>query len=106
VSDGVDDLVGGLGPFEGLSVVVPELDPLFERAGQLIDGAENTAVQAAALQFGEPPLHLYVGYTWCLIRCCYVITSGVSQLLVDDVFSQLSRLISRSSGETLGESRV
>jgi hypothetical protein len=56
VSDGLDDLVGGLGPLEGFGVVVPELDPLFERAGQLIDGAEDTAVQPAALQFGEPPL--------------------------------------------------
>src|SRR5260370_23184482 len=57
-SDCLDDLVGGLGPLEGLGVVIPELDPLFERAGQLVDRAEDTAVQAAALQFGEPPLHL------------------------------------------------
>src|SRR5258705_13836843 len=56
--DGVDDLVGGPGPLEGLGVGVPELDPLFQRAGQLVDGAEDTPLQATTLQFGEPSLYL------------------------------------------------
>src|SRR5205823_12658865 len=34
-ADAVDDLVGGLGPFEGPGVFVPELDPVFERGGEL-----------------------------------------------------------------------
>jgi hypothetical protein len=55
-SNRVDDLVGGLRPLKRFGVLVPELDPLFERAGQLIDGAEDTAVQPTALQFGEPSL--------------------------------------------------
>jgi len=55
-SDGVDDLVGGLGPLEGFGVLVPELDPLFEGAGQLVDRAEDATVEPAALQFSEPSL--------------------------------------------------
>src|SRR5260370_36044925 len=57
-SNRVDDLVGGLGPLEGLGVVVPELDPLFEGAGQLVDRAEDATVEPAALQFSEPSLDL------------------------------------------------
>jgi hypothetical protein len=57
-SNRVDDLVGGLRPFEGFGVVVPELDPLFERAGQLVDRAEDATVEPAALQFSEPSLDL------------------------------------------------
>src|SRR6266404_7866015 len=54
----VDDLVGGLRPLKRFGVLVPELDPLFEGAGQLVDRAEDAAVEAAALQFGEPSLDL------------------------------------------------
>lgn len=32
----VDDLVGGSGPGEGLGAFVPELDPLLERGGELV----------------------------------------------------------------------
>src|SRR5260370_5326988 len=56
--DRVDDLVGGLRPLKRLGVLVPELDPLFERAGQLVDRAEDATVEPTALQFSEPPLDL------------------------------------------------
>src|SRR5207247_6170074 len=57
-ADAVDDLVGGLGPFEGPGAFVPELDPLLECAGELIEGAEDAAFEAAPLQFGQPSLDL------------------------------------------------
>lgn len=50
--------VGGLGPFEGLSGGVPGIDPVLERGGELVEGAEHAAVEAASLQLGEPPFHL------------------------------------------------
>jgi len=56
VSNRVDDLVGGLRPPKWSGVLVPELDPLFEGAGQLVDRAEDATVEPAALQFSEPPL--------------------------------------------------
>src|ERR1017187_4969919 len=57
-SNRVDDLVGGLGPLEGFGILVPELDPLFEGAGQLVDRAEDAPVEPTALQFSEPSLDL------------------------------------------------
>jgi hypothetical protein len=47
-------LVRGLGPLEGLGGVVPELDPFLERGGEVFEGAEHAAVEAAALDLGEP----------------------------------------------------
>ena|SRR6266498_1328187 len=55
-ADAVDDLVGGLGPLERPGVIVPELDPVFQRDRELVERAENAAFQAAPLQFGEPSL--------------------------------------------------
>src|SRR6266705_5538470 len=57
-SNRVDDLVGGLRPLTRFGVLVPELDPLFEGAGQLVDRAEHATVEPTALQFSEPPLDL------------------------------------------------
>ena len=37
---------------------VPELDPLFERGGEFLQGAEHPAFQASSLQFSKPPLNL------------------------------------------------
>jgi hypothetical protein len=34
------DLVGGLGPLEGPGVAVPGLDPVLERGGEFVEGAE------------------------------------------------------------------
>lgn len=55
-ADGVDDLVGGLGPLEGAGGVVPELDPFLEGGSEFFQGAERAAIGAAALDLGEPPL--------------------------------------------------
>lgn len=57
-SNRVDDLVGGLRPLKRFGVLVPELDPLFEGAGQLVDRAEDATVEPTALQFSEPSLDL------------------------------------------------
>jgi hypothetical protein len=57
-ADGVDDLVGGLGPLEGAGGDVPELDSVLERGGEVFEGAEDAAVEAAALDLGEPALPL------------------------------------------------
>ena len=48
----------GFGVGEGACAFVPEPDSLFERIGELVQRAEHAAVQAARLQFGQPPLDL------------------------------------------------
>lgn len=40
---------------EGAGVIVPGLDPGFQRGLELVERAEHAALQAAPLQLGEPP---------------------------------------------------
>jgi hypothetical protein len=54
----VDYLAGSLGPPEGPGAGIPGLDPVFKCGGELVEGAEDAAVQAAPLQLGEPPFDL------------------------------------------------
>ena len=55
--EGVQDLVGGLGPDERLGVPVPLVDPLTDIGLQLGDIAVGGPAQLAAGQLGEPALN-------------------------------------------------
>ena len=56
MSDGVEDLVGGLGPHERLGVLVPFVDPAADVAFQVDDGVVCGTAEFAGGQFGEPAL--------------------------------------------------
>lgn len=54
--EGVEDLVGGLGPDEGLGVSVPLVDPAAQVSFEFDHAAMGRAAQFAVGQFGEPAL--------------------------------------------------
>jgi class 3 adenylate cyclase len=54
--DGVEDLVGGLGPHKRPRVGVPGVGPGLDRCGELGHRAVGAATQPLAGQLGEPPL--------------------------------------------------
>jgi len=55
-ADGVEDLVGGLGPDVGAGVLVPGLDPLADVGVQRADGAVRAAAQEFRGELAEPLL--------------------------------------------------
>src|ERR1700678_4295811 len=55
-TDLLDDLVRGLGPDEGLRVLVPVVGPQTQRLGELADAAEDTTAKPALGQQSEPAL--------------------------------------------------
>ena len=56
--DGGEDVVGGLGPFEGLGVFVVRLDEGADVGLELESGAVHAALQLLARELGEPALDL------------------------------------------------
>jgi hypothetical protein len=54
--EGVEDLVGGLGPGEGFGVGVPFVDPLADVGFEFGDAAVGGTRRLRVVQFGEPAL--------------------------------------------------
>jgi hypothetical protein len=52
------DLVGALGPDEGLGVLVPVVSPLLDATGELGDAAMHAALEVLGGQGCEPALDL------------------------------------------------
>jgi hypothetical protein len=52
----LEDLVGGLGPDEGLGVVVPGVDPGADVGVELTDRAVRSAARLLGRQFAKPAL--------------------------------------------------
>ena len=53
-----EDLVGGLGPFEGSGILVVVIDEGADVSFQLLDGGVNTALEPLSGELGEPALDL------------------------------------------------
>lgn len=75
--EGVEDLVGGLGPDEGFGVGVLDVDPLADVGFEFGDAAVGGAAEFAVGEFGEPafdqvepraqrdsPVHTESAYVW------------------------------------------
>ena len=56
--DGSQNLVGGLGPFEGLRVFVVPIDEGADVGLELPDGGVNTSLDLLSGEFSEPALDL------------------------------------------------
>ena len=56
--DRSQDLVCGFGPFEGLRVVVVQLDEGTDVGLELLDGGVNTSLDLLSGEFSEPALDL------------------------------------------------
>ena len=56
--DRSQDLVCGLGPFEGLRVSVVQVDEGTDVGLELPDGSEDTALDLLSGEFSEPALNL------------------------------------------------
>ena len=56
-ADLLDDFVGGLGPNEGLRVVVPSLGPETDFLGELCDAAKHATAQPTVGEQSEPAFY-------------------------------------------------
>ena len=55
---GSEYLVGGLGPFEGLGILVVSVDEGTDVGLELADGGMDSTSEALSCQFGKPTLDL------------------------------------------------